>query len=363
MREGPKVLVTGIGGIGGTIAGWLNQHDPSVLDDVVSFTRNVGVVNAVEKHGFRLRGVGEPVDARGTITSTLPEDLAPRDFIILATQPPDVEDAARRLVPFLAPDGAFVVLQNGLCEQRIAAIVGPERVIGGVVGFGASHPEPGLFERTSQGGLTIARFDGQQNPQLRVLANLLEAVGPVTITPNLPGVRWSKLAINCAISTVGTIGGDTLGALMRYRFVRRLALEIMTETVRVARAEGVKLEKISGTLDLAWLALTPEEQLSTGSAGLFAKHTVLLAVGTRYRRMRSSMLSAIERGRPPAVDFLNGEIVRLGLKHGIPTPVNTAAAERVHAIARGELKSSHDAARQLAIDMGIRMSLTGRDED
>ena len=36
------------------------------------------------------------------------------------------------------------------------------------------------------------------------------------------------------------------------------------------------------------------------------------AVGLRYRRMRSSMLAAIERKRTPAIDFLNGEVVIRG---------------------------------------------------
>ena len=94
---------------------------------------------------------------------------------------------------------------------------------------------------------------------------------------------------------------------MRKRYVRRFALEVMTETVAVARAEQVRLEKVAGTLDLDWIALTQSEQRARlGSAGLFAKHALLLAVGTRYRRLRSSMLNAIERGRPPAIDFLNG---------------------------------------------------------
>jgi len=359
MDTRPRVLVTGIGGIGGTVAGWLTQHHPDVLEDVVSLTRNTSVVDAVAEHGYRLRGVGEQVDAPGVVTSSLPADLPPRDFILLATQPPDVEAAARRLLPHLAPNGAFVVFQNGLCEERIAAIAGGERVFGGVVGFGASHPEPGVFERTSQGGITLGRIDGRtDDPRLHTLATLLEAVAPVTIAEDLAGVRWSKLAINSAISTLGTIGGNTLGALMKYRFVRRLALEIMTETVRVAEAEGVQLQKISGTLDLEWLALSPAEQLEVlGSPSLFSKHTVLLAVGTRYRRLRSSMLSAIERGRPPSVDFLNGEIVSRGEKHGIPTPVNAAALEAVHAISRGEVPPAHETIRALARDVGIRLLL------
>ena len=73
---------------------------------------------------------------------------------------------------------------------------------------------------------------------------------------------------------------------------------------------------------------------------LVAKHAVLLAAGFRYRRLRSSMLAAIERGRPPAVDFLNGEVVRHGERLGVPTKVNRAATELVWRIARGEERSS-----------------------
>ncbi len=163
----------------------------------------------------------------------------------------------------------------------------------------------------------------------------------------------SKLAINCAISSLGTIGGDRLGALMRHRFVRRLALEIMTEVVAVARAEGIALEKVSGTFDLDWLALTEAERGGRGSAQLMSKHAMLLAVGTRYRKLRSSMLHAIERGREPAVDFLNGEIVQRGRRHGVEVPVNAACQQLVHAIAQGERRSSVETVRELARGFGL----------
>ena len=110
----------------------------------------------------------------------------------------------------------------------------------------------------------------------------------------------------------------------------------MSEVVAVARKEDVHLEKVSGTLDLDWIALTEEERAAAGSPSLVAKHGLLLAVGFRYRRMRSSMLSAIERGRTPAVDFLNGEIVTRARTHRIPTPANVAGRDLVWAIAEGK---------------------------
>ena len=41
----------------------------------------------------------------------------------------------------------------------------------------------------------------------------------------------------------------------------------MTECVHVARKCNVRLEKVSGTLDLEWLALTEDERVSSGSPG------------------------------------------------------------------------------------------------
>ncbi|MBS2013876.1 MAG: 2-dehydropantoate 2-reductase [Deltaproteobacteria bacterium] len=336
MSESPRFLVVGCGAIGGVLTGSLAESG----QDVTVLTTNDGIHAAVAERGLKLVGEGAPRTVRASVAlgaDRLAAEGKTFDYVLLATQPPQVEEAARSVLPLLAEKGAMICLQNGLCEERVAKIAGDDRVIGGVVAWGATMPEPGLYERTAAGGFTLGRLDGRPLDAAHDgLVRALEAVGPVETTENLRGKRWSKLAINCAISTLGTIGGDRLGALMQHRFVRRLALEIMTETVEVARKEKVRLEKVSGTLDLNWIALDENEKRVAGSPSLFAKHGLLLAVGFRYRRMRSSMLSAIERGRTPAVDFLNGEVVDRARLHGIPVPVNATLRDTVWSIAQGK---------------------------
>jgi 2-dehydropantoate 2-reductase len=333
--ESPRILVMGAGGIGGTVAATLSE----VGADVTAVTTNPAIHRAVAERGFRLTGEGRRRSVRGRVALGVP--VGERyDLVLLATQPPQVEEAARTALPALADGGRMVCFQNGLCELRIARLVGDDRVIGGIVAWGASMPEPGLYDKTSAGGFAIGRLDGSDEPAVQQLARLLEAIGPVEVTDNLLGARWSKLALNCAISSLGTIGGDRLGALVRVRRYRRLALEIMSEVVAVARAENVRLEKVSGTLDLDWIALTDAERSASGSAGLTAKHALLVAVGLRYRRLRSSMLAAIERGRTPAIDFLNGEVTARAARHGVAVPVNDRVVRLVHAIAAGEETSS-----------------------
>ena len=327
----------GAGGIGGIVAATLTEVGAAVT----AVSTNAEIRAAVDQAGFRVVDEGEERVVRGWV-SPAPEGTY--DLCILATQPPNVEDAARTALPHLAEDAEIVVLQNGLCEERIAALAprGAAQVIGAIVAWGASMPEPGRYERTAAGGFTLGRLSGELDDSVKRVAELLEAIGPVTLTTNLRGARWSKLALNCAVSALGTIAGERLGPLVRVRRYRRLALEAMTECVQVARAEGVNLEKVAGTLDLDWIALSDADKQAAGSVSLTTKHALLLAVGLRYRRMRSSMLAAIERGRTPAIDFLNGEVVTRGAKHGVPTPVNARIVETVWAIAKGEQTSSRE---------------------
>lgn len=334
----PRVLVVGAGAIGGIVAaGLLRSGLP-----VVTLTTNTGIERALGSSGFRTlqKGRAETFVPAGDVIHALIPGGPAFDLVLLATQPPQVEEAARSVVEGLAPDGRMVCFQNGLCEERVARIAGRERTLGAVIAWGASMREPGVYEMTSKGGFTVGRLDGRPDDRARELATVLQAVAPTRLTDNLLGARWSKLAINCAISTLGTIGGDRVGALMRRSFVRRLALEIMTEAAEVARAKRVQLEKVAGTVDLDWLSLVEEERRGRARARLATKHAVLLAAGFRYRRLRSSMLSAIERGRVPAVDFLNGEVVEHGRALGLVATVNQAARERVWQISRKEARPS-----------------------
>jgi 2-dehydropantoate 2-reductase len=304
-------------------------------------TTNANIADALRRDGFRVTGKTRVQHAQPAgIYATAEAAQAPYDYVLLATQPPQVERAAAEVAPLVKRDGRVVCFQNGLCEVRVARAVGRERVIGAVVAWGASMPEPGLYDRTSSGGLTLGRLDGEPDARIDELAGLFGSAFTVQKTSNLLGARWSKLAINCAISTLGTIGGARLGQLIGRRFVRRLALELMSECVYVARREGVRLEKVAGTVDLDWLALTPADRTAAGSLLLGAKHAVLLAAGLRYRRLRSSMLAAIERGRPPAVDFLNGEVVERAEHYEIAAPISRAARDRVWQIARGQCAPS-----------------------
>lgn len=338
VMTGLRALVFGGGGIGGTLTAKLCNagHDVTVV------TRNPEISEHIKANGLKANydGAEHVTRPEAVATVELLDPDARFDVAIIAVPPSSAEKAATDALGFLRDDGQIVCCPNGLIEERLAKTIDPSRIIGGVVSFGASMLGPGHVEQTStsaDGGLTLGRLPGARDTALfEDVVAAFEEVLPTHRTDNLRGVRWSKLALNCAVSSLGALGGDTLGELISYRIVRRLALEVITEVVDVARAEGVELVKVSGTLDLNMVTLGRiERRRQIGAGTLVAKHALLLAVGQKYKNMRSSMLRAIERGRKPPVDFLNGEITTRALVHGIDVPVNQSFVNVIREIGDG----------------------------
>lgn len=339
--EDPRVLVVGCGSIGGVLAAHLHQAGCNLH----IATTNDAVRRAWTTLGPIVDGSPPlPPLPKSRVLRSADQSLDPFDFVFVAVQPPQIEDVAHTLQHHLTPEARVVCLPNGLCEDRLAGILGASRVIGAVVAWGARMPQPGVYVRTSSGGFRIGTLDGADDPGLEPIEGLLGVVGPVVRTNNLRGARFTKLALNCAVSTLGTIGGSTLGELLVRSEVRDLALDILSEAVRVARAEGIVLEPVTN-LDLDWLVPLEEERGTVLRS--MARHAMLLAVGARYRNLRSSMLAAIERGKLPSVDFLNGEIVARGQQLGVPTPVNAAASRIVWDIANGKRAAGAMALRRV----------------
>ena len=57
----------------------------------------------------------------------------------------------------------------------------------------------------------------------------------------------------------------------------------------------------------------------------------MIATAQTLSAGKTSMCQDIERGRRTEIDFINGAVVRLGKKYGIPTPYNETVAALVHA--------------------------------
>jgi 2-dehydropantoate 2-reductase len=321
----------GCGGIGGVIAGGLLQagHDVTII------THNAEISRAINTEGLRVTTPEGEWTVPATAHTHLHELEGSFDAAYLAMKATGVLEAARDVVDYLSPKGYVVTLQNGVVEDRVADTIGRERVVGALVGWGATMHGPGVVEMTSGGESVVGELDGRVTPRTEQLKATLDAVAPTTISTNIYGVLWSKLSINSTITALGAVTGQMLGEMLQRGKVRHLGLAIVSEVIDVATAHGIELEPVGGTLDVHRLYLLPERRTRGFGLDLLGKHAIMSVVGFKFRRLKSSMLQSIERGRYPEVDFLNGYVVEKGQEKGAPTPLNTALASMIREIAAG----------------------------
>ncbi len=341
-----KVLVAGIGGLGGPIsAGMIDAGFDCVL-----VTGNPEICNAIQKNGITVteKGQTKHVNAPKVYSSILevPNDQI-FDFCFLLTKSQNVSDLIPHILPLLDKKGSIVTFQNGLIEELLHGLIGMERVIPCTVAWGGSMIAAGVYEKTSDGYFFIGEFDGSLSKRLGSLKTLLEPTAPVKITPNIVGVKWSKLPINATINSVGVLTGKPLGKILKIKLARRLFLKIYSEVVDVAHAYGVKLEKIVANPYLFYL---PN---NSGKIKRWLKDRLVVVVGKRYANVKSSSLQSVLRGRKTEVDYLNGIVVQKAEEKGIDVPANRAIIEMVHEIELGNRPLKDDNVFELASTLSL----------
>lgn len=329
-----KIVIIGAGAVGGVLAGYLSNLNYNL--QLVCKHREI--LDAIENNGLRVEGVKEHIIAYPDTVIDISQISDKPDIIFLASKANDVIEICQNLLPILKEDTAIVSLQNGISEDKIAEIVKPERTIGCVVGWGATMLAPGRLEITSDGEFILGELDGQITHRVLVIKSMLEKMFETKISTNIYGALWSKLMINSCITTLGAITGLYLGEMLKIKSARTIFLQVLTEAVHVANAAKIKLEKIGGKIDPYALALAPQQHASDFSLSLLKKHLIIRIIGLKYKRLKSSSLQSLERGKPTEIDFLNGYIIKKAQQFNVPVPVNQKLVMLVKDIELGKLK-------------------------
>jgi 2-dehydropantoate 2-reductase len=228
--------------------------------------------------------------------------VEPVDIAIVATKSQGTAWAAETAKRVLGKHGTVITIQNGLGHrERLATVLGDDRVAVGVIYVGAALDGEDL-RTTGPGRVELGRA-----PHVDELAAALQAGGmAATVVDDPWPAVWRKLVGNAAVNPVSALVGVTNGELLQH-LASRIVDAAARETARVASAEGV--------------AIGDEDAI-----GMWRTMAALTAAN------RSSMLQDVRSGRPTEIDWINGEVIRRGRRHGVPTPVNEALLKLVEVL-------------------------------
>jgi 2-dehydropantoate 2-reductase len=306
--EPQRIAIVGTGATGSVYAGLLADagHEVWAID---SWREHI---EAIRARGLRVSGASGDRVVRPNATSD-PREAGQMDLVVIATKAGDVEAAACSALPLLGAETLVLPIQNGLgSRERVAAIVGPERVLSGVIGgFGASIVAPGHVHHHGMELVRLGEPTGPVSPRVETVAETWRRAGfTVRTYDDVEQLVWEKLICNVAFSATCAVSGLTIGEVLEDPDAWPLACACAAEADAVARARGVAL---SFSEPVGWVR----------------------EFGEKIPGARPSMLLDILAGRPSEVDVINGAIPRLGAELGLATPVNRTITALVHTLERG----------------------------
>lgn len=325
-------LVIGAGAIGGITAALLRKNGY----DVEIVCKYEDYASIIREQGLEVSGVCGNFKIKIPAYASISEVKNKKDIILHATKATEMIEAASTVKPLMTDNGYVISMQNGICEDELASVLGYDKVIGCVTGWGATMESYGKLVMTSTGDFILGYPHKKSDKYLNNVASFLSAVVPVKTTDNILGHLYSKLIINSCITSLGAICGLYLGKMLSIRKIRKIFIEIIREAVAVADKMDLKIEVFGGRLDFK------DFVKNEGLISDLKRHLLIRIIGFRYRKLKSSSLQSLERGKPTEVDYFNGYIVKNADRMGVPVPVNRAIVNMIHQIEQKKRKISVD---------------------
>jgi 2-dehydropantoate 2-reductase len=351
-----RIAIVGAGAVGGLVGGHLARagFDVTLIDawpEHVMAMQAKGVVLTEPGSEYRIPiralHVGEVQSLRA----------APLDLAFVCAKLYDTDWAAALIAPYLAPSGFMVTLQNGLIEERIAAVVGWGRTVGCIAGgLYVRLAAPGHIIRARQPAqgarrvFQVGEVHGRITSRVRAVAQMLNHVDGADVTANLWGERWSKLTANAMTSALCAVSGLKLRQLHLDAAGQMIMVRLGGEAVAAGLALGFSVADIFGVAPGRWVAA------ATGDASAMAD--VRSAIQHQTEDMEESALSGmaqdLAKGRRTEIEYLNGYVLAKAAEVGTPAPTHAILVSLMREIERGAAGSGREALNHLLGHLGKR---------
>lgn len=298
-----RICIIGAGAMGSLYGAMLAKGGA----EVVLYDSWAEHIETINRDGLRLSGITGDFTVRVEATSDAAA-IGKADLCISQVNTYATSAAAEVAAGVLDADGYCLTLQNGVGNiEKLAAVLGRERVMGGLSYHSAALGGPGHSIHTHAGPTWLGELDGSRTARLGELESLLAKSGfQPTVVDDIEGFIWGKFIHNCSINPICAVAGIRVGEIPTNAPADAFQTEVIEEALAIIRAKNITI---------------PEAD-PLGAIKKFCK----------VKFNKPSMMQHVESGKRTEIDSLNGVIVEEGRKLGIATPYNAALTLMVQAI-------------------------------
>lgn len=290
-----KIYIVGSGGVGGYFGGKLAAAD---LD--VTFVARGEHFKAIKKNGLQVNSIDGNFSINPAKVIDSFDKISNPDLILFTVKSYDTLSVAEQLKPVVNKNTTIITFQNGINNDLLIRTVLPDTSVHpGVAYVISAKAEPGVIAQT--GGLKKLIFADRENQNQKKLKEIAKLMKKAEIDANLAtdinAELWKKFIFISAFSGMTALCRKPIGVIRDNRLTRDMYEQCVNEAIDIARSLEVNLAE-----------------------DIF--DTVMTITDNTAAEAKSSLLIDLENNRQTEIVALNGEICRLGLENGIPTPIN-----------------------------------------
>ncbi len=324
MGTTPTVAVLGAGAIGSFFGGLLAE----------SLGRDRVILIGRGAHAEAIRNTGQISIAGGIVHKSVavrlesdPRVLEQADWVLLTVKSHSTQEVLLQAGQYLGK-ATVVVIQNGICDSLLEGWLPRSQLVAGVTAINVRLAAPGRVE-LQLGGLTLlGPMFAEATGAARAATDLLSRSGmPVKFRSDIHGHRYAKLGMN-AVGYVSCLSASNFIAdcLLHPQWRKHVAIPLLEEIDRTYRAAGIRARAIPGRPGIRSFQ-TLCRILDFPVIGRAT--AVVMQKSFNRRPIVFSLYQDLIAGKKTEVDFINGEIVRLGEKHGEDCPLNRLVVHMV----------------------------------
>ena len=284
----------------GAVGGYFGGRLAAAGHDVFFIARGAHH-DAILKNGLKIESVHGDLHVPKPNVTDDPGKVGPVDIVLFAVKLWDTETAAAAARPLLGPDSRLITFQNGVDSvERVSAVLGAERTIGGAAYIATTVAAPGVIKHTSQFAIMrFGRADRRPDDKLDAFIEAGKAAKlDIALSADIERELWQKFIFLTAMAGSTASIRSPIGPIVADPELRGFFRALMQEAFSVGKAKGV-------ALDPAYL----EDRMD-------------FVVNKCEPGMKASMAHDLERGNRLELDWLAGKVRALGRSLKIPTPAS-----------------------------------------
>lgn len=294
-----KIIIAGIGAVGGYFGGLLAKHyenNPAV--EINFLARGAHLLEIQTKGLLTINPDGEKI-AKPHIATDQAAALGIADVIIIATKSYDLESVIAQLQPCINADTIILPLLNGVDgRERIQTLLPNNLVVDGCVYLVARLKQAGVIENSGKVQSLFFGLDNFVNERLQALETIFKAANiQATLSTNISTVIWEKFIFISPTATATSYYNQSIGALVADPEKLATVTALIEEVKQIAQAK-----QIAFAADITEKSITRLQSMPFEAT--------------------SSMHFDYQNNKPlTEIESLTNYVIKQGEQYGLETPV------------------------------------------